>query len=70
MKTRLFSRSTILTATAPSTKAKARVPVMRHIDSQAYVKVSQEEIEVAIEFTKEALKAIYRTRPCLLGCAG
>lgn len=31
-----------------------------HIESQAYAKVSQEEIEVAIEFTKEVLKAIYQ----------
>lgn len=31
-----------------------------HIESQAYSKVSQEEIEVAIEFTKEILKAIYQ----------
>ena len=31
-----------------------------HIESQAYARVSQEEIEVAIEFTKEVLKAIYQ----------
>ena len=31
-----------------------------HIESQAYVRVSQEEIEVALEFTKEVLKAIYQ----------
>ena len=31
-----------------------------HIESQAYNKVSQEEVEVAIEFTKEVLKAIYQ----------
>jgi hypothetical protein len=31
-----------------------------HIESQAYAKVSQEETEVAIEFTKEVLKAIYQ----------
>jgi hypothetical protein len=31
-----------------------------HIESQAYTKVSQDEIEVAIEFTKEVLKAIYQ----------
>lgn len=31
-----------------------------HIESQAYSKVSQEEVEVAIEFTKEVLKAIYQ----------
>lgn len=31
-----------------------------HIESQAYEKVSQEEVEVAIEFTKEVLKAIYQ----------
>jgi hypothetical protein len=31
-----------------------------HIESQVYSKVSQEEIEVALEFTKEVLKAIYQ----------
>ncbi len=31
-----------------------------HIESQAYARVSQEETEVAIEFTKEVLKAIYQ----------
>lgn len=31
-----------------------------HVESQAYNKVSQEEIEIAIEFTKEVLKAIYQ----------
>jgi hypothetical protein len=31
-----------------------------HIESQAYTKVSQDEVEVAIEFTKEVLKAIYQ----------
>lgn len=31
-----------------------------HIESQAYTRVSQEETEVAIEFTKEVLKAIYQ----------
>jgi hypothetical protein len=31
-----------------------------HIESHAYSKVSQEEIEVVIEFTKEVLKAIYQ----------
>src|SRR5271166_5676934 len=31
-----------------------------HIQSQAAAKVSQEEIEVAIEFAKEVLKAIYQ----------
>jgi len=31
-----------------------------HIESQAYATVSQEEVEVAIEFTKEVLKAIYQ----------
>jgi hypothetical protein len=31
-----------------------------HIESQVYAKVSQEEIEVAIELTKEVLKAIYQ----------
>jgi hypothetical protein len=31
-----------------------------HIESQTYNKVSQDEIEVAIEFTKEVLKAIYQ----------
>ena len=31
-----------------------------HIESQAYTKVSQEEVEVAIEFTKEVLKGIYQ----------
>lgn len=31
-----------------------------HIESQAYTKVSQQELDVAIEFTKEVLKAIYQ----------
>jgi hypothetical protein len=31
-----------------------------HIEAQAYTKVSQDEIEVALEFTKEVLKAIYQ----------
>ena len=31
-----------------------------HIESQAYNQVSQEEVEVAIEFAKEVLKAIYQ----------
>jgi hypothetical protein len=31
-----------------------------HIESQAYNKVSQDEVEVGIEFTKEVLKAIYQ----------
>ena len=31
-----------------------------HIDSQAYSKVSQAEVDVAIEFTKEVLKGIYQ----------
>jgi hypothetical protein len=31
-----------------------------HLQSQAYAKVSQEELDVAIEFTKEVLKAIYQ----------
>jgi len=31
-----------------------------HIESQTYSRVSQEEVEVAIEFTKEVLKAIYQ----------
>jgi hypothetical protein len=31
-----------------------------HIESQAYTKVSQNEVDVAIEFTKEVLKAIYQ----------
>ena len=31
-----------------------------HVESQAYERVGQEEIEVAIEFTKEVLKAIYQ----------
>lgn len=31
-----------------------------HIESQAYVKVSQQEVDVAIEFTKEVLKAVYQ----------
>jgi len=31
-----------------------------HIESQAYSKVSQEEVEVALEFSKEVLKAIYQ----------
>ena len=31
-----------------------------HVESQEYNKVSQEEVEVAIEFTKEVLKAIYQ----------
>jgi hypothetical protein len=31
-----------------------------HIESQVYAKVSREEIEVAIEFTKEVLKGIYQ----------
>jgi len=31
-----------------------------HIESQVYSKVAQEEVEVAIEFTKEVLKAVYQ----------
>jgi hypothetical protein len=31
-----------------------------HIESQVYTKVSQQEIDVALEFTKEVLKAIYQ----------
>jgi hypothetical protein len=31
-----------------------------HSESQAYSKVSQEEVEIALEFTKEVLKAIYQ----------
>ena len=31
-----------------------------HIQSQAYTTVSQQEVDVAIEFSKEVLKAIYQ----------
>lgn len=31
-----------------------------HIESKEYAKVDQEEVEVAIEFTKEVLKAVYQ----------
>jgi len=31
-----------------------------HLESQAYNQVGKEEVEVAIEFTKEVLKAIYQ----------
>lgn len=31
-----------------------------HVESQAYIQVGREELEVAIEFTKEVLKAIYQ----------
>jgi hypothetical protein len=31
-----------------------------HIESQEFAQVSQEELDVAIEFTKEVLKAIYQ----------
>jgi len=31
-----------------------------HVESQEFAKISQEELEVAIEFTKEVLKGIYQ----------
>jgi hypothetical protein len=36
-----------------------------HTESTAYEQVSQEEVEVAIEFTKEVLKAVYQYRDLL-----
>ncbi len=36
-----------------------------HIESQAYQKVGQEEVEVGIMFTKEVLKAVYQYKTLL-----
>jgi Domain of unknown function (DUF4145) len=31
-----------------------------HIESSVYMRITQEEVDVAIEFTKEVLKAVYQ----------